>query len=259
MVVAFAPTVEFKSVSNIVNDNNWESGMTTGNMAIKFTVDRYSLRRSQRRLQRGEELLHRAQWVSDNDPGREGLLERLRQRQQRLKEVRVGSSDYSRKDLADMLKTADSRPQLYRHLLLRNLQSGKSLVAPQTDWAAGIQEAAVESAKKMYINAEWIRHGVRRQEGTLGSAMNGTADHLDDSRLPDTSAKFRLTCNVTGFWIRNNLRKSPSVKSAKFIDAENNSATAGKNVFNQGSFSHQTKWSISSTPVLATTARMNLS
>ena len=151
--VSFADFVEVKSISDVWDDPTPGFGKPLSNMPINYNIGRYSLRRSQRRSSHGDELKWRAQWISDDDPRRVELLARLRDRQRRLKAVRDGSADYDRKDLTDMLKTADMRPQLYRHYLLRNFSAGKEPVTPQTEWAAAIQEAAVERAKSDFHGA----------------------------------------------------------------------------------------------------------
>ena len=84
-----------------------------------------------------------ARWIGDG-LDRAQLLKRLRERQQRLAQVRSGSAHYSRNDLNDMLKTSDMRPQYYRRLLLENLSKGKDLIVPREHWAANIIESAAE-------------------------------------------------------------------------------------------------------------------
>ena len=109
-----------------------------------------------------------------------------------------------------MLKTADMRPQLYRHYLLRNLSAGKELVTPQTEWAAAIQEAAVERAKSDFYSAF--------------NDNDGRVQEIGGSRIEPTSTtgsqpKFRLSCNATGHWIRNPTRRAQSRSGARFPSA----------------------------------------
>ena len=188
-------------------------------MPINYTEDALTKRRRMRKQSHGEELRWKAHWIGDG-PERAELLERLRERQQRLKQVRERSSPYSRRDLTDVWRTAESRPQLYRHLLLNNLGKGKGMVVPQDDWAAKFSESPVERAKKLFIDVETDNGRVLRQDGSHG--YDDDAGHTSDVH-PNSS--FKLTCNISGYWIKNNLRQSPSVENAKFTTTDNATPT----------------------------------
>ena len=135
VLVKFAPEAEF--IANVSDNvpNTAKSGLVSM-VPIKFGPGRYTLQRAQRKRCRGEETLWGSHWVDPEERAR--LLDQLRIAIEVRKAARESGKQLPLTVRRTLLRCADQRPALYRHLLLQNIASGNSLVVPTLDWSQNI-------------------------------------------------------------------------------------------------------------------------
>ena len=134
--------VEFENFSELISiDGN------TTKVPIKYSTGYYTRMRGLRRLPRGEGPL----W-SDPDQ-RAHLLQKLRQKLQKLREARERDRDHYDRKMSALWKHAqEARPELYRHILLEAMSSspGEFVVNPPEEWSDAFTNEAIQAAKENF-------------------------------------------------------------------------------------------------------------